>query len=77
MVLHQITSDFILNFIFCFTLFGGLNEFDRVQSAKAKCPSYCGVEHYHNFGLPTGIVPSNQLKSKDPIYIAVTAKKKP
>ena len=76
-MVHQITSDFILNLVFCFTLFGGMNEFDRTQSAKAICPYYCEIQHEHNFGLPTEIQPSNESKYEGPIYIAVTAKKKP
>ena len=76
-MIHQITSDLILNFIFCFTLFGCLNEFDRSQSTKAICPRYCGVMHDHNFGLPTRIESSKEQKSKGHIYIVVTAEKKP
>ena len=73
----HITSDFILNLIFSVMLFGGLNEFERSENRKYICPSYCAIEHKHNLGLAPEIKPMVRLEIKSPIYIEVTAEKKP
>ena len=73
----HITSDFILNLIFSIMLFGGMAEFERHENKKYSCPSYCGVVHRHNLGSATQIKPEIFLKIKVPIYMEVTAEKKP
>ena len=77
MGMTHITSDFILNLIFSIMLFGGMAEFEKHENRKYSCPSYCGVQHRHNLGLPTQIKPEVGFEIKVPIYMGVTAKKKP
>ena len=73
----HITSDFILNLIFSFMLFGGLNELERSENMKYTCPRYCAIEHKHNLGLAPEIQPIVRFEINSPIYIEVTAEKKP
>ena len=73
----HITSDFILNLIFSVMLFGGMNEFERSENRKYTCPRYCAIEHKHNLGLAPEIQPIVRFEIKSPIYIEVTAEKKP
>ena len=73
----QITSDIILNLILSVIIFGGMNEFERRENKKYSCPSYCGVVHEHDLGLPTRINPEIGFDIKVPIYIGLTDEKKP
>tara|TARA_Y100001963_G_C6648064_1_gene384333 strand:- start:106 stop:315 length:210 start_codon:yes stop_codon:yes gene_type:complete len=61
-------GDQILNLLLAIIMFGGMNIFEAAQAKKEICPSYCAVDHFHQFDKvdnPNGLnASSTPLKSK-------------